>query len=486
MIDERNETKRGMWWLGTATAVTRLIDVASSLVILALLTRQDMGTAALVLSAGAVIEAANGFGINYSVVRAKELTKNEEQSLFWCASGIGLLLGGVLVAIAPLVAAEYALPALFPMIAFTGIKHFLVGTALVPQQLLSRHLMFRQAGVVQAAATLGEALAKIVLAALGFGAWAIVIGNVFRAVVLLAIVLAVSDFRPRLHFVWSEASAHLRFGARLAVSAVLVHSYRNADYFLVGRVLGVEALGLYRVAFDLAMQPLEVVINVINRVTFPIYAKLAHDREALKNALLRSTRSMTLLAAPAVAFLFVASEDVLALVTHGRWGAAVPAISVLVWGALIRGAAHLFPLIYVVVGKPAYMLYESVATLVVLVSAFWCSLRFFPELGIVSVCWAWVLAYPGLIAMHLAFTRRVTPLRTFEYLRVFLPGVGGALFMLGSMSALEALGIGAAGPLVSVFSYAAVGCGVYAGYLRVVLKIGFGDLVPKKGAPRPA
>jgi O-antigen/teichoic acid export membrane protein len=60
--------------------------------------------------------------------------------------------------------------------------------------------------------------------------------------------------------------------------------YRNADYFLVGKLLGVEALGIYRIAFDLGMQPVEVVINLINRVSYPIYVKLAHDGRALEAA----------------------------------------------------------------------------------------------------------------------------------------------------------------------------------------------------------
>jgi O-antigen/teichoic acid export membrane protein len=485
LIDDTNETKRGMLWLGAATAATRIIDIGSSLVILALLTREQMGTAALVLSTGAVVEALSGMGIAHSLIRAKDLTHDHEQSLFWLTSGMGLVLALVLVGMGPLLAREYSAPVLVPMLALAGLKLLLVGAALVPQQLLSKHLKFREVGAVQTIATLGEGLAKIGFAAAGVGAWAPVLGNVCRGAVLFAAVLAFSTFRPRLHFAWDEAKPHLRFGSRIAATSLLYHSYRNADYFLVGRFLGLEVLGIYRVAFDLAMQPMEIVMNLINRVTYPIYVKLAHDGEALKNALLRNTRSMTLLATPAVVFLFVATEDVLALVTHGRWLAAVPAVQVLVWGALVRGGAHLFPQVYIAVGRPNYAVVDAAVSLVLLVSSFWASLAYLPQFGVMAVCWAWIAMYPALLCMHLVFTRRLVPLRMLEYVRAFAPSLGGVLVMLAAMGVAVLSGVRTQGHLFALVVFSLVGLGAYTAYLRLALKIRLRDLVPKR-QPAPA
>lgn len=469
-----------MLWLGSATAVTRLVDLGSSLVILALLSREDMGTAALVLSTGAVVEAASGLGLGQALIQAKNLTADDEQSLFWWTAGIGVCLALVLVVAAPWVAAAYGLPSLLPMVALTGVKMVLVGTAVVPQQLLSKHLMFREAGAAQTLATLGEAVCKISLAAVGLGTWALVLGNVFRGVVLLFVVLRLSRFRPRAHFSWREVKGYQSFGLRVALSGFLFQAYRNADYFLVGKLLGVEALGIYRVAFDLGMQPLEVLYGLINRVSYPIYVKLAHDAGALRSALLRSTRSLMLLGAPIVSFLFFAAGDILALVTHGRWGAAVPAVQILLWGALLRGAAHLFPQIYVAAGRPHYAVLDSGITLFVLVGAFWAGLTLFPASGALSVCWAWLAAYPALLVMHLNLTRRITPLGVVEYLKALAPGLVGAGLMIGAMAVTVPLGAHSYGSLVSLVIWVISGAGMYALYLRIALKIGLRDLVPRK------
>lgn len=479
MIDDRNETKRGMLWLGSATVVTRLVDVGSSLVAMALLSREEMGTAALALSAGAIAESISGLGLGHALIQARNLTRDEEHSLFWLATLIGLGLAVILAASAPFVADVYKVPVLLPMIALTGVKLITLGSALVPHQLLSKNLKFREAGAAQALCTLGEATTKIALASLGFGAWSLVLANALRGPLLLGSVLWLSGFRPRAHFSWREVSGYQSFGLRIATSGLFYQGYRNADYFLIGKVLGVEALGVYRVAYEIGMQPLEVVLNLVNRVSYPIYAKVAHDVLALKGAFLRSTRSMTLLAAPIAAFLFFATSDLIPLVTHPRWTDAVPAVRILVWGALLKGVAHLFPQVYVAAGRPHYAAFDSAVSLVLLVTLFWSGLTLLPEWGTLSVCWAWVLAYPMLLQLNIVMTRRITPLTWPEYLRALTPGIGGALVMSVGMLATRPLELGTWGHLPSLIGTALVGITTYAAYLRIVLGVHLRDLAPK-------
>ncbi len=474
-----------MLWLGSATALTRLIDVGASLFVIAMLSREQMGTAALALSAGIMVESFCGMGIGHALIQATHLTRDEEHSLFWLSSGIGLLQALLLGAAAPLLAHTYALPVLLPMVLVTAAKMLLISASVVPHQLLSKHLRFKQAGLAQTLCTLAEGSAKIGFAAAGLGAWALVLSNVVRGMALLGAVLWLGDFRPRRHFAWAEARGYLRFGTRIAASGLLYQGYRNADYFLVGKVLGVEALGLYRVAFEIGMMPLEVLINLINRVSYPIYANLAYDPQRLKAAFLRSTRSLTLLGAPIVVFLYVAAADLVALITSAPWADAVPAIQVLVWGSLLRALSHTFPQVYVAAGRPGYATLDSAVSLVTLVTLFACGLWLFPAWGSLSVCWAWLVAYPGLLQLHLVLTRRITPLATLEYLRALLPGLGGAALMLLAMLCLRPLELQAYGPVPSLIGSAAAGLGVYALYLRLALKVRLRDLAPTKQATIP-
>lgn len=487
MIDDRSEQKRGMLWLGSATLVTRLLDVGSSLVVMALLTREEMGVAALALSTGAVVESVSGLGLGHALIQARNIGRDQEQSLFWLATAIGVGLAAVLALAAPVLAHVYEVAALLPMIAVTGVKLVGLGSALVPHQLLSKNLQFREAGIAQTLCTIGEATAKISLASLGFGAWSLVLANASRGLLLLGSTLWLSGFRPRAHFNWSEVREHQRFGMRVATAGLFYQGYRNADYFLIGKMLGVEALGVYRVAYEIGMQPLEVVLNLINRVSYPIYAKVAHDVDALRSAFLRSTRSMTLLTAPIAGFLFFATTDLLPLVTHARWSAATPAVQILVWGGLLKGVAHLFPQVYVAAGRPKYAVIDSAVSLVVLVTMFWSGLTWLPTMGVLSVCWAWLIAYPVLLQLSMTLTRRITPLTWRDYMRAIAPGIGGTAVMVLAMSATQPLGVRSWGHLPSLIVTLVAGVASYGAYLRLTLGIRLRDLAPaRQAAPVPS
>jgi O-antigen/teichoic acid export membrane protein len=486
VIDGQDQVKRGLLWLGSATLAARVLDVGATFVVVSVLSKEQMGLAALALSACAILESSSGIGIGSALVQAKELSKNEESSLFWLTSLVGFVLGAILLGLAPLLAYTYHEAALTPLVAASALKLPLMGISVVPLQMLSKRLEFKEIGTVQTVASLGEGLVKIVFAFGGAGAWALVIGNVARGVVLLTALWVFSRYRPRLHFALDETRRFVRFGLQVAGSGVLFQVYRNADYFLVGKLLDIEALGLYRVAFDVAMQPTDTVIAVVGRVGFPVYSRLSQDLPALRKTIASNTRSLFLMVAPLAALIFMCAHELFERVGDGRWLGAVPAVQILVWAGLLRAATTMFPQVYVAVGKPAYATIDALITLVVLTVSFWLGLTFFPEVGVLSVCLAWVFIYPLLLLAHLVVIRRLIGLMPGPYLRAFAAGFGPVPPMALGLYLLERLLAGRELGLLELPVLVLGGLGIYWGYLRWVLSVRFRDLLPKRSRPAVA
>jgi len=486
VIDGQAQVKRGLLWLGSATLAARVLDFGATVVVVSVLGQAEMGLATVAVQACAILESVSGIGIGSALVQAKELSAREESSLFWLTSAVGVGLGLILLGVAPVLAYTYDQAQLLPLVAASALKLVLVGMSVVPLQLLSKRLGFREIGTVQTLSSLGEGLVKIAFALGGAGAWALVIGNVSRGVVLLAALWVFSGFRPRLHFAFEETKRFARFGLQVAGSSLLFHVYRNADYFLVSKVLGMEALGSYRVAFDVAMQPTDTIIAVVGRVGFPVYAKLSSDLAALRATFASNTRSLFLMVAPLAALIFFCTGELFELVGGGRWLGAVPATQVLVWAGLLRAATTMFPQLYTAVGKPAYATIDSALTLVVLTASFWLGLTLFPELGVMSVCYAWLLVYPLFLLGHLLVARRLIGLEAAPYMRALATGLGPALPMGLALSlwalVSERMGLGG----LELVSFIVLGLGVYWGYLRWVLGVRFREIMPKRSRSEAA
>ena len=140
----------------------------------------------------------------------------------------------------------------------------------------------------------------------------------------------------------------------------------------------------------------------------------------------------------------------------------------------------MFPPVYVAVGRPEYATLDSVVSLVLLSTAFWLGLTLFPELGVLSVCLAWLFAYPLLLSWHLSLIRRFIALDASQYLRSFASGLGPGPCMVLGLYLLSQLTAKAAPGWLELAAFAIFGLLIYTSYLRWVLKVRWRNLVPKR------
>jgi len=474
--------KRGLWWMGGATVAMRLLDVAGSLLVLQFLRPGEVGLAALAWSFAVALEAFNGLGVGQVVVRERDLSHAELSGLFWFSTLLGVAAMAVMAALAPLIAAFYSDPRLGPMVVASAGKLVFVGAALVPLQLLTRDLHFKTAGAVQTLATLGEAVTKVTLVLTGFGAWSLVVANISRGLWLCLALWWLAPFRPVLAAADAAVRRAVRFGLRVTLAQSLYHVYRNMDFLLIGRVLGTRVLGIYQTAFVLGMTPLEIVLQLVNRVQFPIYARLQGHPEELRAAFVRSARSLVLLLGPVAALICFAGADILALFQHGVWLPAVPIMQVLVWASLLRGVAQLFPQLYHATGHPGYAVYDSLVTGVTLVGGFALALLLAPaEVGALAVAWVWLLSYPIPLVLHFVLARRCAPISALDVARALARPAAGLVLLSLVLAGVSRFRTPLGSPLLSLALLVAVGLGAWVLYLHRAMHLRLADVVPGKG-----
>ena len=480
-IDAQHEMKRGLWWMGSATLAMRLLDVGGTLLVLQFLGPAEIGMATLAWSFSVALEAFNGLGTGQVVVRQQELTHRQLSGIFWFCTLLGVAAVAVMAAVGPYLAVFYADYRLYPMMVVVATKLIFVGAAVVPLQLLARDLRFKVSGAAQTLATLGEAVTKVVLVAIGFGAWGLVLANVMRGLALVLALWWLAPFKPVLAAEDASTRAAVKFGLRATLSSVFYNLYRNMDFLLIGKFLGQRAVGIYRVAFDLGMTPLEIVLQLVNRVQFPIYARLRDQATELRDAFYRSARSLMLILGPITALLFFGSEDLLHLIGGGKWLAAVPMIQILCWASLLRGISSLFPQLYYATGLLWAAVRNSLLTGGVLILAFLVALIIAPEgKGTLWVAWAWLITYPIPLANNVAVARKAAPISLAGLVKELAKPFGGVVAVCVVLAAVSLLRPVINLPVVMLVLLIASALGTYVLYLHRVLHVRLGDIVPKK------
>lgn len=399
-----------MFWLGSASLVSRVIDALAMIIVLGFLTREELGLATLAWSVTTLLETLNGLGINTALIQRPQLDDDDSASAHWYAVLTAIVLIGLVALGAPLLARFYDAPTLAPLIWVSSSKLLFVGLANVPLALLSRRLDFRTLGAVTSGATLLSAVLTIALAAAGAGAWAPLLGNTAHGLFQWLGTLVVAPFWPRLVLSPARLRPMIKPGLSVAGAGTVGQLTKNLDYFVVGQLGGFGTLGSYRVAFELAMAPTLAILQVINRSALPVFSRLASDVSALRDAFAWTARSALLLVLAPLLLVFFEGSTIVVLLGKQPEPYLETVLQCLCGAALLRTIAQAYPQVFVAKGYPHRSLIEAVATVCLLsLSLVLCLVGLESWPVMVRVALAWLLAYVALQPVDVWLARDLIP-----------------------------------------------------------------------------
>lgn len=200
----------------------------------------------------------------------------------------------------------------------------------VPERLLVRDLRF---GVVSAGRSAGDvaySIGSVAFAAVGFGAMAIVIGNVLRSVLRASFFIGGAEKRDWLAPCRPDRAttrSMFAYGIPLSIGALAAFASRRWDNLLIARFFGAAPTGLYNLAYNLADVPAIQVGEQIGDVLFPSFARLPPERRT--SALSRSIALLALIVFPLAVGLGAVADTLVRVLFDERWEAVGPMLTLL-------------------------------------------------------------------------------------------------------------------------------------------------------------
>jgi O-antigen/teichoic acid export membrane protein len=437
--DHREHLRRGFNWLGGATIAAKVIDFSTILIVLLFLTKAEVGIAAIVISIAMVVEAFDGLGTAEALIQAPCVSRLQLDTLFWFVTGAAAVVGLLTLAAAPWIAAIYGEPGMAAYFIAAAIKQPLVGAALIPLAIMNRDLQYERIALVGVGSTLAAALTRLVLAVAGAGAWSLVVGHAASGLYTLIGTAIARPFWSAFRFRMAEITPLLRFGIRAAAANIFEQTFKNIDFLLIGWLYGAAPLAIYRVAFDVAMEPAIAVGTLVNRTALPVFARVAAAKDKLGEALSWSVGRLTALVAPLAAGLFLAAGPLTALL-HDEQGsdyaaAALP-LKLLAGAALLRVILQLLTPLMMASGRPGSAAGLSATALLLLTAGIVAAgVTFDPETGIVAVSAVWLAVYPLLLVWGGFYLRRGWGIS----IRDLAPGLAAPLIAVAAMVAAVTL-----------------------------------------------
>lgn len=360
-------------WVLIEKVGASLLSIGAFFLYAYLLAPEDLGTAIIVLSITQFFAILIGTIFEDALVQMKQLSADCINTAF----STGLLISVVCMALIQLgfyvwypVDGGYQVLA---MVAFANLEILVINASVVFVAQLRRDGQFKLLALRIVGGRIGGALAGIIAALCGAGAWAIVVQSVVAATLQFFIILYKVPALPRLCLSLNLLPYFFDFGAKLALTRLSWDLLVRAAPILGGITLGTAAAG--HIGFAWRMMDLfkSAIVSGLMSYLLPHYSRLQSSKPTLVGDLTSSSRIVAFFVTPLFLGLFVTAPALVAGIFEEKWMASVPLIQMYCLAALIWCYRAPHNIAMTACGFPGIVLKEELSLSIVCVVAMWFS-----------------------------------------------------------------------------------------------------------------
>jgi O-antigen/teichoic acid export membrane protein len=347
--------RRGVTWNATGLAASKSVGLASKLILAGLLVPQDFGLVGMTLILTQLVRSVVDLGLRNTLTyhRADGRGRLRYDSVFWLLLLVGVMaISAMWLVGGPLLVWFYGQPELSGISVAMILVVVFQNLQLIPEVRLMRAMRFKQIVVSEFTGTVLGCICAVSLALLGAGVWSLVSQWLVAAAGTAIVLYRYSGWRPRLRFSLPLLQGLKGYSSYVVGSRAFTYVQQNLDYLFLGKLLGAHALGIYALAFMVTETLRAHIYLVVSRVVFPVYSRLAGQREGVRPLYLGTVRYMTLTIFPLAMLLVLFAGDAVPAVLPGAWAAAVEPIRILAVASMVMASAGTPGEVLKGVGKP--------------------------------------------------------------------------------------------------------------------------------------
>lgn len=348
--------------------ITSLLQIIQLIVLGRILGPEVYGIIALVQIVIQFAQMYMDMGLTDAIIQKEKISKIELSSLYWFSVFTGIVIFIFMFIAAPFIAGLFNHAELQGLIRVVSISFVVIPFGLQFQTIASKNLEFAHITKNEIAASFAGVSITIFLAAfMGAGAWSLVFGHIgsslIRTVPWVIIGFKNPETRPELVFSWHKITGLITFGLYRLGTTTANYFNTKIDQIIIGVMMGPQVLGIYSMAMNLIMQPIQKMNPMITRVSFPVFSKIQNDKLRLQKAYLFIIKLIMTLNAPFFSGLIVLAPYLVPILLGEEWGEAVLIVQILCFYALFRALGNPSGSLFTAVGKVRWSFYWQLGLL---------------------------------------------------------------------------------------------------------------------------
>lgn len=328
----QSRTVKGIVALTGRYFVLYIITLVAQGFLGALLTTSQFGIFGIVSAIVNFLVYFSDVGLAASLIQKKEkVTEEDLKTTFTIQQILVLTLLIVIFAGSSFIKRFYNLDqsAIYLLYAL-GLSFLMSSLKTIPSVLLERHLKFEILALSNILESLAYNILLVFLAWKGFGITSFTFAVLARGIVGLVTLYIFQPWSPGIMISRPSLKKLLTFGIPYQINTFIAVLKDDGLTLVLGRVMGLDALGILVWAQKWIQVPLRVVLDNVTRVTFPAFSRMQDERERLEHTVTRSIFFITFLVFPAVTAIVILFPVVTNLIPkYHQWLPAVIPLTLL-------------------------------------------------------------------------------------------------------------------------------------------------------------
>jgi O-antigen/teichoic acid export membrane protein len=338
MTEFKKQFLSGVLWTSIEMLINRGFKFVIKLILARVLFPEDYGIVGMAVVFTSIIGVFNEMGIGAALIQKKEKSINHDDfnTAFWSGLVWSFFIYALMVFIVgPLAANFYNEPILQNIIPVLSIGVLAAPIISIHNVILVRKLNFKKISFISNTGAIFSGSLSLILALNGAGVWSLVFDSVAGLVIVMPQYMYATKWFPKYRFSKKSFKDIFGFGVFTTGTKLLGTVNNQIDYLVVGKLLGATALGLYSFAFLITSIARSQIIQLIEKVVYPLFSKYQESPKDLNAYYLKVMKAIIYIIFPIMFAVMLFSEYFVSILFGNKWNDAIPIINYLSIGVIV-------------------------------------------------------------------------------------------------------------------------------------------------------
>ncbi len=318
----------------------KFLVIIRNVILARLLSPEDFGLISLSMVMIQGLSLLTSLGVDRYLIQRPKLNDDVIANAWLLNIGRGILLSCVAFLIAPVFSNLVHEPKTMQLLKIIALIPLLQGLKNPESFLAERRLLFGRITLYESLCALLNLLIIIVLAWFLRNVMALAWGMLTGAILTSTLSFLFFPLPPFPQFNIVHQTEIISVVKHFIIISIGTLLMVQGDNLIIGAFLGTKILGLYVIAYQLAIFPIGFLSQITNRVAFPVFSNLQVEKELLRQAVIMVMQIQMAVIIPFIMVIIFFANDLIALLYGDRWLDAAQVLQVLMFVTLGKGLIH--------------------------------------------------------------------------------------------------------------------------------------------------